>query len=61
MISPQNLTIAATAVGMLGRESDMFRRTILWSVGLLLVLCVLVYLQSTRARPGCCRSPDVPI
>jgi lactate permease len=47
MISPQNLTIAATAVGVLGRESDLFRRTILWSLGLLLVLCVLVYLQST--------------
>jgi lactate permease len=47
MISPQNLTIAATAVGVHGRESDLFRRTILWSLGLLLVLCVLVYLQST--------------
>jgi lactate permease len=47
MISPQNLTIAATAVGILGRESDLFRKTILWSLGLLLVLCVLIYLQST--------------
>jgi lactate permease len=47
MISPQNLTIAATAVGIAGRESDLFRRAVLWSVGLLLVLCVLVYLQST--------------
>ena len=47
MISPQNLTIAATAVGVVGRESDLFRRSVLWSVGLLLALCVLVYLQST--------------
>ncbi|WP_226365567.1 L-lactate permease [Pseudonocardia sp. ICBG162] len=47
MISPQNLTIAATAVGIAGRESELFRRTILWSVGLLAVLCVLVFLQST--------------
>ncbi|ALE84277.1 L-lactate permease [Pseudonocardia sp. HH130629-09] len=47
MISPQNLTIAATAVGIAGRESELFRRTVLWSVGLLVVLCVLVYLQST--------------
>jgi lactate permease len=46
MISPQNLTIAATAVGILGRESDLFRKTILWSVGLLFILCCLVYLQS---------------
>ncbi|MBK7721299.1 MAG: L-lactate permease [Austwickia sp.] len=47
MISPQNLTIAATAVGLLGRESDILRKVIWWSVGLLLVLCVLIGLQST--------------
>lgn len=47
MISPQNLTIAATAVGIVGRESDLLRKTIWWSIGLLLVLCVLIYLQST--------------
>jgi lactate permease len=47
MISPQNLTIAATAVGIVGRESDLFRKTILWSIGLLALLCVLVYLQSS--------------
>jgi lactate permease len=46
MISPQNLTIAATAVGLLGRESDILRRVLKWSVGLLLVMCILVYLQS---------------
>ena len=47
MISPQNLTIAATAVGIVGRESELFRKVVLWSVGLLLLLCVLIYLQST--------------
>ena len=47
MISPQNLTIAATAVGLLGRESDIFRRVIWWSLGLLVLLCLLVGLQST--------------
>ena len=47
MISPQNLTIAATAVGMIGKESEIFRKVVLWSLGLLLALCVLVYLQST--------------
>ena len=47
MISPQNLTIAATAVGLLGRESDIFRRVLWWSVALLAALCVLVGLQST--------------
>jgi lactate permease len=30
-----------------GRESDLFRKTIVWSVGLLAVLCVLIGLQST--------------
>ena len=47
MISPQNLTIAATAVGLLGRESDIFRKVIWWSLGLLVVMCLLVGLQST--------------
>jgi lactate permease len=47
MISPQNLTIAATAVGVAGRESDLFRKCVLWSIGLLVVLCLLVGLQST--------------
>ena len=46
MISPQNLTIAATAVGLLGKESDILRRVLKWSIGLLLCMCLLVYLQS---------------
>ncbi|MBO8197160.1 L-lactate permease [Streptomyces smyrnaeus] len=46
MISPQNLTIAATAVGLLGNEAVLFRKTIGWSVLLLLTLCLLVLLQS---------------
>lgn len=47
MISPQNLTIAASAAGLDGRESAILRRVLPWSLGLLLVLCVLVFLQST--------------
>ncbi|TGD90698.1 L-lactate permease [Mycolicibacterium sp. CH28] len=47
MISPQNLTIAATTVGLLGRESEIFRRVIWWSLGMLAALCVLIGLQST--------------
>lgn len=46
MISPQNLTIAATAVGLVGKEAVLFRRAIAWSLLLLLVMCVLVFLQS---------------
>jgi lactate permease len=49
MISPQNLAIAAAAVGMSGREGDIFRKVFLWSVLFLAVMCVLVYLQSTPA------------
>ncbi len=47
MISPQNLAIAAAAVGMAGREGEIFRRVLLWSVVFLAGMCVLVYLQST--------------
>jgi len=47
MISPQNLTIAATAVGLVGRESDILRKVLPWSVGLIVAVCVLVGLQST--------------
>ena len=47
MISPQNLAIAAAAVGLAGREGDLFRRVLSWSLVFLAVMCVLVYLQST--------------
>ncbi|WEV77542.1 L-lactate permease [Janibacter cremeus] len=47
MISPQNLTIAATAVGMVGQESAILRKVLPWSVGLIIVMCLLVGLQST--------------
>ncbi|MET3426872.1 lactate permease [Actinoplanes tereljensis] len=47
MISPQNLAIAAAAVGMSGKEGDIFRRVVGWSLVLLLVMCVLVTLQGT--------------
>jgi lactate permease len=47
MLSPQNLAVAAAAVGMVGKEGDIFRRLIWWSLGMLAVFTVLVYLQST--------------
>jgi lactate permease len=47
MISPQNLAIAAGAVAMAGKEGDIFRRVLGWSVAFLAFMCVLVYLQST--------------
>jgi lactate permease len=47
MISPQNLAIAAAAVGMAGREGDIFRKVLGWSLALLALMCVIVVLQST--------------
>jgi len=47
MISPQNLAIGAAAVGMHGQEGDLFRKVLGWSLLFLLVMCVLVFLQST--------------
>lgn len=47
LVSPQNLTIVATAVGLVGRESEILRKVILWSVGLLVALCIINGLQAT--------------
>jgi len=47
MISPQNLAIAAAAVGLAGREGELFRKVLGWSLVLLLLMCVLVGLQAT--------------
>ena len=47
MISPQNLAIAAAAVGMNGKEGDIFRRVVVWSVVFLALLCVLSALQAS--------------
>ena len=47
MVSPQNLAIGAAAVGLGGQEGELFRKVIGWSLLLLLIMCLLVYLQST--------------
>jgi len=47
MISPQNLAIAASAVGMAGKEGDIFRKVIGWSLALLAFMCLIVALQHT--------------
>ncbi|QKW38536.1 L-lactate permease [Actinomadura sp. NAK00032] len=47
MVSPQNLAIAAAAVGLDGREGDIFRRVVLWSLLFLAGMCLLSGLQST--------------
>ena len=47
MVSPQNLAIAAAAVGLAGKEGDIFRKVLGWSMVLLVLMCVIVVLQAT--------------
>ena len=47
MISPQNLAIGAAAVGLTGREGDIFRKVIGWSILFVLMMAIFVWLQST--------------
>jgi lactate permease len=47
MVSPQNLAIAAAAVGMSGREGEIFRKVIGWSLLMLVAMCAIVALQAT--------------
>jgi lactate permease len=47
MVSPQNLAIVAAAVGMNGKEGDIFRRVVVWSLLFLLVMCILSALQAS--------------
>jgi lactate permease len=47
MVSPQNLAIGAAAVGLGGREGELFRRVIGWSIILLVAMCIIAFLQST--------------
>ena len=46
MISPQSIAVACAAVGLAGKESDLFRFTIKHSFILLFILCLLTFLQS---------------
>jgi lactate permease len=47
MISPQNLAIAAAAVGLNGKEGDIFRRVVVWSLVFLAAMCALSALQAS--------------
>jgi lactate permease len=46
IISPQSLSVGAAAVGLIGREGDVFRQVLGWTLLLLAVLAGLVFLQS---------------
>lgn len=47
MISPQSLSVAAAAAGMVNQEGLIFRKVIGWSIVLLAIFGVLVVLQAT--------------
>jgi lactate permease len=47
MLSPQNLAIGASAVGLAGKEGDLLRRVLVATLIFLPLVCLLVYLQST--------------
>ena len=47
MLSLQNLAVAAAAVGLDGAEGTLFRKLVGWSLGLLALITVLIFLQST--------------
>jgi len=46
MISPQSIAVACAAVGLVGRESELLRFTVKWSLLFLFIICVITYLQA---------------
>ena len=51
IVSPQNLAIAATAIQQQGCEPELLRKAAPWSAGLLLVLCILIFLATQGIFP----------
>lgn len=46
LISPQNLTIAATAIDQPGSESTLFKKVIPFAIGMLLAVCIITFLKA---------------
>src|SRR5919199_3200707 len=46
MISPQNLAVGTSATGLQGKEGDLLRLVLRWSIGLVIVMSILVVLQA---------------
>ncbi|MBP3401063.1 MAG: L-lactate permease, partial [Selenomonadales bacterium] len=47
MISPQSISVACAATGMVGQEGAILRKTVAHSFAMLIVLCIMTYLQAT--------------
>jgi hypothetical protein len=46
MISPQNLAVGTSATGLQGKEGDLLRMVLKWSIGLTVIMAILVTLQA---------------
>jgi L-lactate permease len=46
MISRQNLAVGTSATGLQGKEGDLLRLVLKWSIGLTVVMAILVTLQA---------------
>ena len=46
MISPQNLAVGTSSTGLQGREGDLFRLVLPWSIALTIVMAIIVTLQA---------------
>jgi lactate permease len=46
MISPQNLAVGTSATGLQGKEGDLLRMVLKWSIGLTIAMSILVTLQA---------------
>jgi lactate permease len=47
MISPQSIAVACAAVGLAGKEADLFRFTVKHSILLVVIIGVLTFLQNS--------------
>jgi lactate permease len=47
MISPQSIAVACAAVGLAGKEADLFRFTFKYSLILVVLIGILTYVQNT--------------
>jgi lactate permease len=46
MISPQNLAVGTSSTGLQGKEGDLFRLVLPWSIALTVVMAIIVILQA---------------
>ena len=50
MISPQSIAVATASTKLTGQEGRLFRFTILHSIGLVLIICAITYVQAYYAQ-----------